>query len=344
MYYGTKRKYGFFIFLSLLIPVLLGGLRYNVGTDYGTYIDIFNGVSALSVSDFISQNTYGLELGFFALIKLSEMFQNNPELMFVFANLLTIIMFYLGLIRYKLHHRALVYTLYLFTIFPFTLNLVRQGIAMSICFLAFSYLIERKPKQYIFWIVIASFFHISAIILLPFYFINKFIKLEAPKTSHISITKIILLALVFLTMVPVILDFVLNLSFFEKYSAYQGIVAMGNNYTFYLKLLTASILLVFYKQLIAISKYNLYFIAFVVLNAVISMLGFSSDIFNRITLYLSFYNLIPFTGMIDVFDDRLGKYTAYTIILTYAVGYFYFAFYVLGQADIFPFYFLWDKA
>ncbi|MCA9749224.1 MAG: EpsG family protein, partial [Romboutsia sp.] len=176
MHYGIKRKYNFMVIISLLIPIIIGGLRFNVETDYGNYVNIFNYVSELSFSQFLSQNTYGLEIGFFLIIKLSNLVVTSPDLMFAIANAITLIFFYIGLKRYSLKHTALVYTMYLFTIYPFTLNAVRQGISMSICFLAFSYLLEKRPKPYVFWIVTASFFHISSIVLLPFYFINKIIK------------------------------------------------------------------------------------------------------------------------------------------------------------------------
>ena len=41
---GQKRKNRLFLLISLLIPILASGLRYNVGTDFKNYENIYNGI------------------------------------------------------------------------------------------------------------------------------------------------------------------------------------------------------------------------------------------------------------------------------------------------------------
>src|SRR5690606_27878018 len=50
-------------------------------------------------------------------------------------------------------------------------NAARQGLAISICAISVIFLLQRKIWHYIIVIIIASFFHRTALILLPFYFI-----------------------------------------------------------------------------------------------------------------------------------------------------------------------------
>ena len=42
LHYGKKRRIKLLIVLSLLLPILLSSFRYNVGTDYQSYINIYN--------------------------------------------------------------------------------------------------------------------------------------------------------------------------------------------------------------------------------------------------------------------------------------------------------------
>src|SRR5699024_8295814 len=59
----------FYVFICLLIPSILAGLRYKVGTDYEAYVLIYNKVNGLSYLEFLQTNTY--EIGFFTLEKIA---------------------------------------------------------------------------------------------------------------------------------------------------------------------------------------------------------------------------------------------------------------------------------
>ncbi len=58
-------------------------------------------------------------------------------------------------------------------LFFWTFNGLRQAIAVMIFFYAIKFFLEKEPLQYALLISIASLFHISVIIMLPFYFIKE---------------------------------------------------------------------------------------------------------------------------------------------------------------------------
>ena len=77
----------------------------------------------------------------------------DARLVFLSTAFLTIAFFYLGMKRYQLRYPGLVFFLYLLTIFPATMNAVRQGVAMSIMFYAFTFVLDKKPDR---WIAIST--------------------------------------------------------------------------------------------------------------------------------------------------------------------------------------------
>lgn len=337
MYYGNKRKNKAIIVISLAIPVLIGSLRYGVGTDYGNYVSIYNNLSNLSFSNYFIGIASNLEFGFFTLVKISKLITGDYTFLFASSCFLTVLFFYKALKRYDIKHSALVYFLFLTTIFPTSFNTVRQSIAISICFFAFSYIIERKPKKYLLWIFIASLFHVSAIILLPFYFINRLVKNKKGHNKKFIIIKSLLLASIILLLLPYVYEFIQMIPFLNKYTIYQSISADGNNYIIYLNIVILAVILLFYKKLVLISNTNIYLYVFTIMNIVLLTLGFASPFVKRIALYFSLFSPILMTYLCDIFSDRLGRFISYSLLILYGLLFFYISFYLMGQADIIPY-------
>lgn len=337
MYYGFKRKNNVFVWMSLAIPILIGALRFDVGTDYNTYISIYNHFSQLSVPQYLSLQNLDVEIGYYLMVQLSNLLNGGYPLVFAISSFLTIYFFYLGLKRYDIKYKASVYFLYLTVLFPFTFNSVRQGIAISICFYAFSFIIERIPKKYLLWILVAAIFHKSALFLLPFYFINRFIKKNTEGKYNFILVKSLLFAMGIYLALPYIYEVLQNFSFFDKYSAYQTIAVEGNNYIFYLKLLLLGVILLFYKRIVSQSEMNIYFVIFFILDIVLSTLGFASPFIKRVALYFSLFSPLLLFAIPSTFSDRLGKFVSYSFLILYGILYFYLAFYLMGQSAIFPY-------
>lgn len=336
---SIKRKSAILTILALLIPVMVAGLRLDVGTDYKAYVSIFESISKLSFNEFMIKNTYNVETSFYILSKISYTLTNGPVLLFTISSAISIFFFYFGLRKYNTKHKSLIYFLYLLIIFPVTLNAVRQGIAMSICFYAFTFIYDKKLIRFILLMLFACIFHASAMFMLPFYLIRNIAKPAFNKPTYILTIRIILIALLFYLAIPTLLGILANLPMFEKYNKLQIIASESNNYTFYLKSVIILIILAFSRKIISINKNYIYVIAFAIFDISLSSLGFTLIEISRISLYLSFYILILLTGLIDVFNNKYGKFLPYVILILYGFAYFYLAYYTLGQSDIFPYQF-----
>ncbi len=337
--FGIKRNYRLAKYLGLALPIALASARYMVGTDYQTYISIYDKVSRMNLHDFFLANNTFHEVGFFGLIKLSMLLTHGPYLMFALSSAFTIIFFYLGLKKYNPRYLGLTYFLYLMVIFPSTLNLVRQGLAISIVFYAITYLIDRNPKKFIFWILIAGLFHTSALLIMPLYFINKFVKEN--KSYGGIVIKTFLLSSVLYFLLPGVANVLSSTFLFSKYEIYQTTqVVAGNNLTFLLNAIVLGVILIFSRYLRKIDKNVMYYVPLVIIALTLSTVGFRSSFINRISLYLTPFILILITNLAAIFSDRLGKHIATGLVVAYGFIYFYIAYYLLGQSNLFPFQFL----
>src|SRR5690606_19464441 len=89
-----------------------------------------------------------------------------------FTSALFVISIYLFVIkRFSNNYILSVFIYITFGFYTFLFNGLRQGIAMAVCFLALPYLINKNKLKYFLLIVIASLFHTSAWVMLPFYFL-----------------------------------------------------------------------------------------------------------------------------------------------------------------------------
>lgn len=338
LHFGNKRRNKFLIGLSLAIPIVIGSLRYGVGTDYVSYAESFARQTSISFSDFFSSFSFGTESGFYLLSKFSQYVSGSYFILFSIYSFLTVMFFYLGLRRYSLNRPALVYYLYLMILFPTSFNLVRQSLAASICFYAVSFIISRNPIKYIGLVLLASFFHTSALIMLPVYLINRLIKPTSKGYYNRSVLKVVFVALLLLTSLPLLFSLTQYLHVFSAYSKYQAnMVEQGRNYIIYLKFVTLAAILLFYRSLISKNKVNVYYLTFAIFEIVLSTLGFTSAFTKRIALYFAPFILMLLVGVIDIFTDRLGKTLSTVLVILYGLIYFIFAYYVLGQSNIFPY-------
>lgn len=161
---GIKRLY---LFLSFSSIFLLSALRFDVGPDYETYVEIYyNFINAI-----ISFSPDKLVYGFLSLT--FSMFERGYIYVLSIYAFLTLLLVYKTLVERKI----LVWGLVVFCFIGFYLDSfdrVRQLTAVAIFFYAIKYIEGRQPLKYILWLLLASVVHFSAILLIPVYLFNRF--------------------------------------------------------------------------------------------------------------------------------------------------------------------------
>lgn len=218
----NKRLRAFLFAVMILLPSILGGLRsLEVGTDnYNVYEPIFRRFAqASSVYDAIFRVNIQVEYGFLGLTFIITRFTSDYHWFCFITSFMTNLFFALGC--YKFSKQVPIYLsfgAYLFMFYCQNINLVRQGLALSICFFAFYYIIEGKCRKYCLWVALAATFHVSAVIALVLYPIYYIIKNKKMKLSQ---AWIIAAAVIGYLILPSILRFLLNAGLvYEKIERY----------------------------------------------------------------------------------------------------------------------------
>ena len=200
--------------------------------------------------------------------------------------------------------------LFLALFLEFSLNVVRQAVAIFIVFYAYKYICDKKLFKYILFIIIASLFHRSAILCLPLYFIGKF--------ENILNVKIQLLIFIVLLLFGGHL-YALFLSFFSSFAeilqyadqfesmqenklqiqAGSGLGVIFNCFRYFILIIYSKVLFEKYSDLNFHTYYNLLFIG------ICFYLICRYDIyFSRIMLYFTVCELVVLSlYLYDSFTD-----------------------------------------
>lgn len=154
----------------IVLSLFAGGRSLRVGTDTGGYVKNF--ISQLDVSYFkFSQDIeFGYQFLEYVILNITH---NYFWLLFTVS--LIVVSCYLTIIRrYSVNYIFSVFLFITLGVYTFFFNGMRQGLAMAIFVLATPYLLEKKTIRYLLICCFTSLFHISALFMIPFYFLVHF--------------------------------------------------------------------------------------------------------------------------------------------------------------------------
>lgn len=142
---------------------LLSFSRWRNGTDWAPYIYVYKSLAQNGTWRDVFAAPMGMEPGY-TLLNLILGWADSYHFFLMVAGLLII-----GLKLYRildLSSCATLSCLIYLSVFIGDIFFVRQAIAISICFFAIVYLIDRRPKHFIASVLLASMFHYSALVFL----------------------------------------------------------------------------------------------------------------------------------------------------------------------------------
>jgi hypothetical protein len=155
------------VWLIVILFSVIAGLRaISVGIDTKTYNLVFN-----IISDGTVRAMYGIEESFIRICAvLLRVWNNNQFLLFIFALVSHgLILFRLWKDREFISFRWSVFAYYIM-FYAFSLNGMRQFVAVAIIVYATSFVKEGKYIKFILSVIVATLFHTSAIIGLLYIF------------------------------------------------------------------------------------------------------------------------------------------------------------------------------
>lgn len=162
----SRRNDGLFEKIGIAFLIIISSIRYGFGSDFFTYQDVFNKLSK-------GIELQGFEIGFVLLNKFLGIFNLPFNALLFVISCFNFTLLYLALKRIDKRYRWMSIFLYLsyFDLHFYSLSAIRQSIVMSIFIYSYRYIEEKKVIKYIMWIIFAQFFHRTAFILIPIYFV-----------------------------------------------------------------------------------------------------------------------------------------------------------------------------
>lgn len=168
-----------FLIISALLPILLAGFRdITVGTDTSNYYEKF--MQALNSQTFERlKNISDMEIGYVFVSYLCSKISNNQIFYFTIVHSLVIIPVYVAIYKCRSHvNCSTAIFVYYFSFFCSTLNITRQGIALSFTLLSLAYLLNNANKKSLICFLLAFLFHKTSllfiIIYIVYYFVQKY--------------------------------------------------------------------------------------------------------------------------------------------------------------------------
>lgn len=331
-----KPIYILLVILGLSIPFVISGFRYGVGTDFFNYLGIYFRNINVSFKDYITDGNY--ELGFFLIMKVASFF-NNDQLIFVISSFIILIFIYLSIEDNRENSSILLsYLIYIFVFFPISFNIIRQSIAISIILFAYKYIFKKDFKRFLILVTFASLFHITALLVIPVYFLFNYGDNTHKKPKKIYRSIFIIFVLVVSIFYEEFINILSNLKVFARYDIYAAEIEFGLNREFILKFLIFIVIMIFFrKKLIKINMRNEFYIYALIIDLIITYIGFFNPFVKRIALYFSVTSIFLLPSLLNIFKNRIEKFVAGWLLLIYAYGYFVIVYYILGYANVIPY-------
>ncbi|MCW2782060.1 MAG: hypothetical protein JWR35_2509 [Marmoricola sp.] len=166
---GKSLSRWIFAVLAGLVLTFVAAFRWRVGTDYDTYALVYDRYKSVPWSDLRPLREPGINV----IAKIGQFINDDYASMFAVAAVITV-----GLTVRTIYRNstafALSIALYILTsTWQGSFNGIRQYVACAILFAGHRYILERKFRKYLLVVLVASLFHISAIVMVLLYWVPR---------------------------------------------------------------------------------------------------------------------------------------------------------------------------
>ncbi len=308
---------GAYCMLCGVALALVSGLRFMVSTDYYNYWEGFLQSYFLTWEDFSRMR---FEKGYLSVSRLLSGFTLGYNILFAaFAVLFAVVISY-----YIYRRSANVWVSFAaFVGFGFLYNsmcFLRQYTALMIMLFAFRYIEQRRFFRFAILVLLASTFHISAIVMLPFYFI-----LRMPMNKLTLPVSLALCAAVFFKS-EAVLEMVTSVAY-QKYGATSREIVNGTSpgpcIAF---LIFLAVCLICYKPLVRQQPYNTFLVNLLYWGVFLELVGIKHAIVSRVALFFMTPAVILLAAeLAELFRQWLNRLTKHAknslvaTVLAYAI-------------------------
>jgi len=316
--------------LSIVALAIYAGARVNVGTDYSLYESLFLTFDPNYLSYFLEESPQepGFTLGILGL----RLFSEDPRTLFLVSSFLTVGCAAVGMRRLSVNFAV---SLTLFVLLGFYLapfNILRQGLAVSLNFLAYSYLGKRRWV----WLVLnalAISVHASAIIAV---LLQLGLRRAKPSWKLFGLMLFVTAVLaVYFAAVAGNLGFLEFIN--ERYVVYLEGQESGIGTYLYLvsRALLVALLVIYRPRTGEIDRY----ITLSMVGVCLLLLGTQAEAIGRLELYFGIYLVVALPRILPEIPRR-GRLLVWTAVLVGSLA-FYVA-YMTQFGDLVPYQFDWS--
>ncbi|WP_214628642.1 EpsG family protein [Paenibacillus agaridevorans] len=302
----------FYMALGAACLILVSGLRNNIGDTY-LYMHSYR-VEDFSWSSVLQKD----DIGFNLFQMLLKQYTEDPQLMIMLTALVTNALIIIVFCQYSRMIELSLYAYITTGSFIVSMNGIRQFLAAAIVFTATRALLEGKWKIYFAIVIFASFFHQSALIMLPIYFLVR--------RRAWTLTTMMLLSLGILIVVGYNYFSSALFSIIEntQYSGYRSFQEGGAN-------VLRVIVFVIPLAIAFLGKDKLrrlfpggdVIVNLSLVGAVIMIISTQNWIFARLGIYFSLYQLILLGWVIKLFREKDQRLMYIAFIGFYFLYFFY---------------------
>lgn len=340
-YVGKINIKNFFLVFIFICPILLAGLRYDVGTDYLAYLEMYNNIKVFNPIEFWSQQVeiYQVEPLFYLLCRMIYLIYDNPIVFFAICELLIVLFIFEGIKNFNGSQDMLLsFMIFLFAFFPLTLNIIRQAIAMAIIFFAFSLFFKKRYVLTFLAIIFATGFHSTAFL---FYTIFLFVKFKNEKWNRLKSIAYLFMILCTPIILKILLLVVSKIPVFDLYFRRYELNFDNGGIGFLINILPILIPCTYYgiKSNLFKSEMSPIFEIYL-LQIPLSYLGYYAGWASRLSSYASTVEIILVPYILRTIKNEKEKRIIKLYFIIYYLGYFVVNFCLLGHSQMFPYKFL----
>lgn len=173
----TLRNVDKWVFLLFcLIIGLLGGLRYNTGFDHEPYLDYYNDIPVIDLSNGFPYLVGNMEIGYFVFNLILKTFYLQSQFVLLIPSVFCILALYKITIVYNNKFLLVLLAYISFNLVHNHFSLVRQSICVGFTYMAISlYLKNSKPFLIFSLFCLSLLFHITSAFYILIFLLSKYL-------------------------------------------------------------------------------------------------------------------------------------------------------------------------
>lgn len=331
--YRNFAKYLFFS--TLILPVFISGFRYNIGVDYPNYINVYTSITEryFGIFDAIANSRF--EPGWIVINYLVKYVFNDVQYVFIISAFLTWLFAFKSL--YDNRDEAsigIAVLILLCTLYNPSFNVVRQVLATSVIMLSIKPLLGRRPWKFLFIVLFASTFHLTALIFAPAYWV---INSRFRHGNFLKKLFIPIFVIAFVVLIQPILSTISSIDLFSTYARYDL-----NFSGFYIRdvlmRIPIIILMLFSARKLRTENNPMHkLIVLFIMGTILTTLASYAPYINRVSMFFDVTQVFIVSAIIKAQTNKYEKFFYTYFVFIYYIGLFTYLFIYLGLHGTIPY-------